>query len=79
MRKLKIEDINSNLNDSFDKYVYINLDKVPILLDLSRNRTVDFKENKTIYILKSTKANSRITLLLMIDSEGGFAIPFIIS
>ena len=78
-KELKIKEITDKLkNDDQIKYIYINLDEVPLSLDLSSKRTIEFTGARSISIIKSTRAKSRITLLLVIDSEGNFASPFMI-
>ena len=78
-KELKIKEITDKLkNDDQIKYIYINLDEVPLPLDLSSKRTIEFTRARSISIIKSTRAKSRITLLLVIDSEGNFASPFMI-
>ena len=78
-KKFNIKEIAYKLkNDFLIKYIYINLDEVPLPLVLSSKRIIEFTGARSISIIKSSRAKSIIRVLSVIDSEGNFASPFMI-
>jgi hypothetical protein len=80
-RQIKIEEVMHQMNNSLDdsrSTLYINLDEVPLMFDVSKNKTLDFKGVRDVTILKNKKYKSRMTVLLSVVSNGDFLSPFVI-
>ena len=58
--------------------IWINMDEVPVFLDMTSGRTYHKKGDKNVEIKATTGTKARITVILAITSFGGKLPPYII-
>ena len=74
-----IIDVRKSINNGgYSDSMIINMDETPLFLNMSPNKTVTYKGNKSVVIRTTNQEKIRITCILAICGDGDKLAPYII-